>query len=150
MDRKEAYAALFYLLLEKTSLFSIVTLWFDFEYEIEYKYDFGISSKFCHSSLLLTTTSKERHKNNCSDTRLSGGHEIGLLNLILEVQPIACKQALWIIVSETSWEKTCEQVTKPRTKEEENFFPRSSHLRLPLHPGSRITSCNYPIQRACF
>ena len=44
MDRKEAYAALFYLLLDKTSLSSIVTLWFGFEYEIEYKYDFGISS----------------------------------------------------------------------------------------------------------
>ena len=56
MDRKEAYEALFYLLLEKTSLFSIVTLRFDFAYEIEYEYDFGISSKFCHSTLLLTRT----------------------------------------------------------------------------------------------
>lgn len=59
MDRKEATAALFYLLLQKTSLFSIVTLWFDFEYEIEYEYDFGISSKFCKSTLLLTRTYKE-------------------------------------------------------------------------------------------
>lgn len=62
MDRKEANAALSYLLLEKTSPFSIVTLLFDFEYEIEYEYDFGISSKFCHSSLLLTRTEKERDK----------------------------------------------------------------------------------------
>lgn len=46
----------------KRLLFSIVTLWFDFEYEIEYEYDFGISSKFCHSSLLLTRTEKERDK----------------------------------------------------------------------------------------